>query len=144
MNETGKVSEQDKQAILSIQEAVAPGVLGTPIADTLSNIEKYVVPQYRSNIAGAYYTRDEWLATVRAGNLIRHTSIRHEETFFSVGDTIICFGLADGADYTENGDKSFEQCNVPFCDIFVRLDGNLRLAAVTSSAVKDGSFDSAD
>lgn len=134
----GEVSEETKETIKAIQEKLTPSTLGTPIEEVAANIEKYVVPQYRSNIAGAYYTRQDWLDSVRAGNLERHTSNPHTREFYSVGNTIILYGLTNGADYDENGVKLIEQLNVPFCDVFMQIDGELRLIAVTTSLVTEG------
>ena len=138
MSETtdnGEVREETKQEIMAIQEAVHPSVLGMSIEDRIANIHEHVLPQYKANLFGNIYNFQEGLDAVRAGNMQAHTSIKHDLKFFSEGNTVICFGLADGADYDKNWEKVSENLNFPFCDVFVRVDGKLRILAVTASAV---------
>ena len=132
---TGEVSEETKNEIMASQEAIHPSKLGTPPDEIIANIKKYVLPQYQANLFGNIYDFEVGIEAVRSGSLKGHTSIKHDLKFFSSGDTIVCFGLGDGADYDEEGNKITEHLNFPFCDIFVRVDGELRLLAVTASAV---------
>ncbi|MCF6311807.1 MAG: hypothetical protein L3J39_05080 [Verrucomicrobiales bacterium] len=131
----GEVTEQTKQEIMAIQEAIHPSKLGQAIDVTIANIKKYVLPQYKANLFGNIYDIEIGIEAVRSGSMKGHTSIKHDLQFFSSGDTIVCFGLGDGADYDEDGNKISEHLNFPFCDVFVRVDGELRLLAVTASAV---------
>lgn len=131
----GEVSQKTKQEIIAIQEAIHPSKLGQPIDVTIANIKKYVLPQYKANLFGNIYDIEVGIEAVRSGSMKGHTSIKHDLQFFSSGDTIICFGLGDGADYDEEGNKVTEHLNFPFCDVFVQVNGELRLLAVTASAV---------
>ena len=135
LTQTSEVSEEAKKEIMAIQEAIHPSKLGQAIDVTIANIEKYVLPQYKANLFGNTYDFEVGIEAVRSGSMKGHTSIKHDLQFFSSGDTIVCFGLGDGADYDEKGKKITEHLNFPFCDVFVRVDGELRLLAVTASAV---------
>lgn len=135
LTQNGEVSEEIKKEIMAIQEAIHPSKLGQTIDVTIANIEKYVLPQYKANLFGNIYDFEVGIEAVRSGNMKGHTSIKHDLQFICSGDTIVCFGLGDGADYDEKNNKITEHLNFPFCDVFVRVDGELRLLAVTASAV---------
>lgn len=139
ITETGEVSDEIIQKLKAIQEEVSPSVLGVPPETTIANLEKHVLPQCQSNLFGAIYKVEDGIAARRSGSLNGHTSIKHDLKFFGVGDTVVCFGLGDGADYDENGNKVTEHLNFPFCDVFARVDGRWRLLAVTASAVPEES-----
>ena len=141
MSETtnlGAVSEEDIKEIIAIQDAISPSALGVSIEDTITAMDKYILPQYKGNLFGVINDYNWGREGILAGNLKWHTSTRHDMIFYSGGDTIICYGLADGADYNENGEIIRQHPSFPFCDVFVRVDGELRLLAVMASAVQEG------
>ncbi len=132
---SGEVSDAIKEEILIIQEEVHPSIIGSTREERIANIEKHTLPQFKANLFGKITNLDDWLEATRAGTYDRHTSVKHDLVWFSCEDTVVCYGLADGADYDEDGNKSNEYLNFPFCDVFVRVDGRMRGLAVSASAV---------